>query len=409
MTMRAIRFALGCALIFFILTGTFAAGFTTHFLLDSQGLLPRLPRPPVAATTSNSGPTSVLNEAWTLVEREFMGDLPDAQKRTYGAIRGMMATLNDPYTIFVEPQPRELEKDQMRGEFGGIGVYVTRDGEGRYVLEPMPDSPAAKAGVLKGDVLIAVDDQVISPTATQDEVVAMVRGEIGTKVRITVQRAGLTDPLTFVIVRQRIETPSVEWRMLPDRDGIGYIAAHLFNEKTGSEVRKAIRELRAQGMKRLVLDLRYNPGGLVDAAVDVASEFIRGGVVAYERRRDGPEKAFTARRDGTATDIPLVVLVNGASASAAEIVAGALQDTGRAKLVGEKTYGKGSVQLVHDLSDGSSVHITVSRWYTPNRRQIDNGGLIPDVNVGLPTEEDQKAGRDPALERAIEVLLTTEG
>lgn len=409
--MRAIRYFIGFALAVVILAGTFAAGFTTHFLLDTEGLLPRLPRPAITSTPAltSSGPTSLLNEAWRLVESEFMGELPDAQKRTYGAIRGMIATLNDPYTLFVEPQPRQMEKDQLRGEFGGIGVYLRRDDEGRFILEPMADLPAEKAGILKGDILLAVDGKEITADMTQDDVAAMVRGEIGSKVRLTVQREGVTEPLDFTLTRQRIETPSVEWRMLPDTDGIGYIAAHLFNEKTGDEVRRALRELRAQGMKRLVVDLRNNPGGLVDAAVDVASEFMPGGVVAYERRRDGPEKSFMARRNGMATDLPLVVIVNGGSASAAEIVAGALQDTGRARLVGEKTYGKGSVQLVHDLSDGSSVHITVSRWYTPNRRQIDQMGLMPDILAGPATDEDRDAGRDPVLARAIEALQSTQG
>ncbi|MCC7353740.1 MAG: S41 family peptidase [Anaerolineae bacterium] len=409
--MRAIRYLIGFVLVVVILAGTFTAGFTTHFLLDTEGLLPRLPRPTTAPTTlpSREGPTSLLGEAWRLVDSEFMGELPDAQKRTYGAIHGMIATLNDPYTTFVEPQPRQLEKDQLRGEFGGIGVYLRRDAERRFVLEPMADLPAEKAGILKGDILLAVDGKEITPDTTQDDVAALVRGEIGSKVRLTVQRAGVAEPLSFTVTRQRIETPSVEWRMLPDTEGIGYIAAHLFNEKTGDEVRKALRELRAQGMKRLVLDLRNNPGGLVDSAVDVASEFMPGGVVAYERRRDGPEKSFTARRNGTATDLPLVIVVNGGSASASEIVAGALQDLGRAKLIGEKTYGKGSVQLVHDLSDGSSVHVTVSRWYTPHRRQIDQTGLVPDVEAGPVTDEDRNAGRDPVLARAVEVLQNAQG
>ena len=368
------------------------AGFGAHWYLTRDN-----------PTSEEAAQFSLFWEAWHIVEDKFYGDIPEDPIPVYGAIRGALTTLEDPYTVFVEPQPRALEKAELEGQFGGIGAYVTRGPAGEVVLTPMVDSPAERAGVQEGDVVVQVDDTPITPDMTTDEVVLLIRGEVDTQVTLTLQRAGVTEPIVVTITRQIIETPSVEWRVLEQDPSIGYIRIRLFTERTGRELERAIQDLREAGATRLILDLRDNGGGLLDAAVDVASQFLRDGVVLYEDRRDEGEKSYPVKKGGLALDLPLAVLVNGGTASASEIVAGALQDYGRGPLIGEKTFGKGSVQLVYDLSDQSSLHVTVARWLTPNRHRIDGQGLVPDVEVPS-SQPGQEAGGDPQLERAIAYL-----
>ena len=222
-------------------------------------------------------------------------------------------------------------------------------------------------------------------------------------VGLALWRAGVAEPLEVSVTREVIETPSVEARLLENDATIGYVRIRMFTERTAEETRRALRDLQSQGATRLIVDLRDNGGGLLDAAVDVASQFLSSGVVLYEQRRDQPERAYPVKSGGLALDQPLTLLVNGGTASASEIVAGALQDQRRAVLIGQKTFGKGSVQLVFDLSDQSSLHVTVARWLTPDRHQIDRQGLQPDIEVAL-TEEDRTAGRDGQLERAVAYL-----
>jgi carboxyl-terminal processing protease len=257
--------------------------------------------------------------------------------------------------------------------------------------------------VKKGDVVIRVGDTPITPTMTTDAVLLLIRGEVGTQVTLTLKRAGVAEPVVVTITRQVIETPSVEWRVLEQDSTIGYIRIRLFTERTGRELERAIQELSGTSVSHLIVDIRDDPGGLLDAAVDVASQFLREGVVLYEDRRGEAEKFYSVKEGGQALDLPLVVLVNRGTASASEIVAGALQDGKRGPLIGERTFGKGSVQLVYDLSDQSSLHVTVARWLTPDRHRIDGQGLLPDIEVLL-SEADRTAGADPQLERAIAYL-----
>ncbi len=342
-------------------------------------------------------------EVWHIVQDKFYGNVPSDATPTYAAIRGALSTLQDPYTLFVEPQPRALEKAELQGQFGGIGALVSRGEKGEVILDPMVDSPAEQAGVKKGDMVLKVDDTPITSTMTTDEVLVLIRGEVGTKVVLTLQRSGTAEPVVVTITRATIETPSVEWRVLEQDPSIGYIHIRLFTERTPRELERALQDLKGAGAARLILDMRDNPGGLLDAAVSVASQFLRDGVVLYEDRKDEPEKSYVVTKGGAALDQPLVVLVNRATASASEIVSGALQDRQRGPLIGEQTYGKGSVQLVYDLSDKSSLHVTVARWFTPNRQRIDGQGLTPNIELPL-SDADRQAGADPQLERAIAYL-----
>ena len=387
---KHIVLAILVALLLFSLGG--GAGFGVHWYLTKD-----------EPTTEQAEDFGVYWETWHLVEDKFYGDVPQGSAPVYGAIKGALGTLDDPYTIFVEPQPRELERAELEGQFGGIGAFVARGPEGEVVLTPMVDSPAEQAGVLDGDIVLKVDDTPITPEMTTDDVVLLIRGEVDTQVTLTLERAGEAEPVVVTVTRKIIETPSVEWRVLEEDSDTGYIRIRLFTERTGRELERAIEALRDEGVTSLVLDLRDNGGGLLDAAVDVTSQFLREGVVLYEDRRDQPEKFYSVKKGGLALDLPLVVLVNGGTASASEIVAGALRDYERGSLIGERTFGKGSVQMVYDLSDKSSLHVTVARWLTPDRHRIDGEGLVPDLEV-IPSEEERASGADPQLERAIAYL-----
>jgi carboxyl-terminal processing protease len=355
------------------------------------------------ASAEEEAEFGVFWEAWHLVEDHFFGETPAMQQIAWGAIRGALDTLDDRHTTFLEPTPRQREKEDLSGRFGGIGAYVSQAEDGSIVLEPMTDLPAEQAGILAGDVVIRVDDTEITPDTTVDEVVTLVRGEIGTTVALTLRREGEAEPLVIEVRREEIPSPSVQWEMMEGLENVGYVRISLFSGRTAKELDEAIKDLKEQGMERLVLDLRGNGGGLFDAAIDVSSAFLDGDTVLFQVERDQEERIFEARRGGEFTEGPLVLLVDGGTASASEIVAGALQDRSRATLVGQKTYGKGSVQSVYDLSDGSSVHITSAKWLTPGRRLIDGQGLEPDIAVEF-TDQDRNSGLDPQLERALEVL-----
>lgn len=381
-----------------LLLAAFAAGVGASWLFFERGAL--------ASGTGQEGETagfSLFWEAWDKVKTYFYGELPDAQHLAWGAIRGALGTLNDAHTTFLEPEVRNKEKEDLSGRFGGIGARVSKTEDGSIVLDPMVDLPAARAGILTGDILVAVDGRPLSPDMSAEDVVTLVRGDLGTVVALTLRRAGVAEPWVVEIVREEIPSPSVEWRMLEDSQGTGYVRITLFSDRTDGELKKALADLESQGMLCLVLDLRGNGGGLLNAAVDVASEFLGDGVVAYQLSKNAQPQELKAKRGGAYLEGPLVVLIDGGSASASEIVAGALQDRGRARLVGEKSYGKGSVQSVVDLSDGSSLHITSAQWETPNRHQISGQGLTPDIDAAI-TEDDRAQGLDPQLERAVMYL-----
>jgi carboxyl-terminal processing protease len=338
-------------------------------------------------------------EIWRLLDRDFYGGKPTAAQRSYGAIRGMVESFDDPYTYFVEPQPRALERDQLAGKFGGIGASIELGADG-YHLVPQEGQPAALAGIQAGDLLLMVDDHEITAQMTVDDVVALVRGPVGSRVALVVRRqddTGATQQLTLQVTRTEIYTSSVEWRMVgaAGQEAVGYISLSLFTERSPQEMQQAIAELAAQGAASYILDLRGNPGGLVNSAVQIADLWLDGGTIYIEQRADGGEQAPQATHGMAAGDAPLAVIVDAGSASASEIVAGAIQDHGRGKLVGEKTFGKGSVQLIHELSDRSSLHVTNAQWLTPDRHPITAYGLQPDVPV--------EPGTDP-LPQAIALV-----
>ena len=375
--------------------GAFGAGYLTRELVNGRGNLS------LAHADQNM---DLFNEAWGLIQDNFLGGIPDSRVMTYGAIRGSLATLDDPYTVFIEPAAREVERERLQGTFGGIGAYISRSEEtGEVLLEPIPGNPAEAAGIVAGDVLLAIDGLTVTPEMTVPEIIDLIKGEKGAAVTLTVRHPGAADSVDIEVIRGDILLPSVVYRLIEEDPTVGYIQLSRFSGESGNEVGAAIQDLQLQGATRFILDLRQNGGGLRDAAVEVADHFLDEGPVLYLQSQKEGERVFNSTSDTLAPTGPLVVLIDGGTASASEIVAGALKDRGRAMLIGSKTFGKGSVQLVFDLSDGSSVHVTSARWLTPNRTQIDQSGLEPDVPVEI-TQDDVDNGRDPALAEAISYL-----
>jgi carboxyl-terminal processing protease len=340
-------------------------------------------------------------EAWNWVDKEFYDRAAlDPTKITYGAIRGMLQTLGDPHSYFIDPQEREVSETQLRGGFQGIGAYVelTADGKVRIVA-PQDGSPAQEAGIRAGDIILQVDGNSINGMNLV-QAVALIRGPKGTKVSLTLQRDGEVEPISIEVSRADIKVESVQARALDHN--VGYVRVSQFGQQTAKELKEAIQGLSKDNPSGIVLDLRGNPGGYLASAIDVSSLFLEDGVVLYELQSNGERQAYRVKRGNMVTTLPMAVLVDRGSASAAEIVAGALQDHQRAQLVGEKTFGKGSMQSVHALSDGSSVHVTIARWLTPKERPINGNGLVPDVAVELP--QPLEPGTDPVLDKAVEML-----
>ncbi len=341
-------------------------------------------------------------QAWDIVHQKYVDQPVDDTQLMQGAIRGMIDSLGDEHSSYMDPDEYLQANLPLDGSYEGIGAWVDTEGEWLTIVSPMPGSPAERVGLQPGDEVIAVDGEDVTG---QDPslVVRSVLGPAGSTVHLTIQREGAEAPLEFDVERERIEIPSLETDTL--EGGIGYLHLFTFGEQTADDVRGALRDLLAQNPRGLIFDLRGNGGGLLSTAVDVASEFIGDGVILTEQYGDGREQVYEAQGGGLATDIPLVVLIDGGSASASEIVAGAIQDRGRGQLVGETSFGKGSVQEWIPIGDNAgAVRVTVARWLTPDGRQIGDVGLTPDVEVAL-TEADTAAGRDPQLERARELLL----
>ncbi len=400
-----------------LLSGACVMGFVAGRFLSPAALVADS-EPPVFESTAvaelppqikdSGSPSENLDElfrpfwqAWDLVHENFVDQPVSDVDLMRGAISGMMAALGDQHTSYLDPTQFEESNAQLQGEeYEGIGAWVDISGEFLTIISPMPGSPAEEAGLRAEDKVVGVNGEDV--TGLDGESVRQkIIGPRGTTVILTIQREG-QENFDVEVERANIVVPSVESKMLDNQ--IAYIRLFTFGDDTSRDLRKAIKELNGQDPKGMILDLRNNGGGYLETAIDVASEFIPDGVIMYEEYGDGSRDIYEARKGGSATDIPLVVLINGGSASASEIVAGAVQDRGRGQLVGETSFGKGSVQTYNALVDEQgAVRITIARWLTPLERQINEIGLEPDVKVEI-TEENMAAGVDPQLEQAIELL-----
>ena len=342
-------------------------------------------------------------ETWDIVHDQYIDQPVDDLALMRGAISGMLDSLGDQHTSYMDPDQFMMSNIPLDGEYEGIGAWVDTTSEFLTIISPMPNSPAEKAGLLPGDEVIMIDGEDMTGI-DGSLVIKKVLGPAGSSVVLTIQREGEPTPFDVTIVREKITVPSVDSEMLDD--GIGYIQIMTFGQETRDELRDHLEELLAQDPVGLVIDFRNNGGGFLKTAVEVGSEFVGDGVILYEDFGiDEGMMEHLAIEDGLATEIPLVVLVNEGSASASEIVAGAIQDYQRGPLVGATTYGKGSVQnwIVLGNNQGA-VRVTIARWLTPEKRQIHEVGLEPDYLVEF-TEDDYLNDLDPQLDRALEILL----
>lgn len=328
-------------------------------------------------------------ERWTSLRRDLLNKSYAGTDESYEAIRGMLASLDDPYTRFLDPKEFKQMQIDTSGELTGVGIQITLDKDTKeiVVVSPIEGTPASKAGVQPKDVIVSIDGESTKGMTTEDAV-KLIRGQEGSEVTLGLRRKG--EVVTVPLKRARIEINAVESRLNTGSDGtkVGYIRLKQFNAKASREMRAAIRELEKQGAQGFVLDLRSNPGGLLEASVDIARQWLDEGTIVSTKTRDGIQDV--RRATGSAvTDRPVVVLVNEGSASASEILSGALQDNNRAVLVGQKTFGKGLVQSVRGLSDGSGLTVTIAKYLTPKGTDIHKNGIRPDVPVELSEEEIQ--------------------
>jgi carboxyl-terminal processing protease len=360
--------------------------------------------PKVSALSTNVyEDLKIFTDVLGLLQKEYVEET-NPKDLVYGAIKGMLETL-DPHSAFMPPSVYKEMQEESRGRFEGLGIEITLKEGILTVVSPIEDTPAFKAGIQAGDQILKIDGD-LTKNLTLMDCVKRLRGPRGTKVTITIIREGFAKPREFTLTRDVIPIRSVRYELMDKQ--YGYIRLSQFQEKTEGELDKALKALESEnkgGLRGLILDLRNNPGGLLDQAVKVSDRFIESGViVSMEGRREDQKMKFYAHPQGTVAPYPLVVLVNGGSASGAEIVAGAIQDHGRGILVGTQTFGKGSVQTIFPMKDGSGLRLTTARYFTPNGRSIQAKGIIPDIIVkpALPEEEKAVQPSKPPSEKDLE-------
>lgn len=332
----------------------------------------------------------------TLIKGQYLFEVtPD--KLVDGAIKGVVESLDDPYSVYLDAKTYSALQDQIRGSFGGIGVLVGVKEHYLTVVKPFPNTPAAKAGIEAGDTIVAIGKQPAKDMDTETAVNLM-RGPVGSTVDLTLTREGKKDPIEVTLTREEISVPTVEGRMLPDENNVGYVVISQFSENTGDEVVKTLEKLRKDGMEGLILDLRDNPGGELNSAIQIADQFLGKGPIVHIDYRIGSDHTFDAEPDKL--NMPLVVLVNGGSASASEILAGAIKDAKVGTLIGTKTFGKGVVQTVFPMDNGAGLKLTTARYLTPNKNDIHKKGIAPDVVL----EQEQSAKEDQQMAKAIQMI-----
>jgi carboxyl-terminal processing protease len=375
-------------LIFLLVAAGFVSAFLSGYFLRSF-------------IDSRSDEFLVLNQAYSILLNHAYLDLPESKSLEYGMIRGMLQASGDPYAIFQEPVQHELESNSLQGSFGGIGVELTRNQDADILVYPIVGSPAHHAGIQDGDQLISVDDFNLSPETPFDDIKAAIRGPVGDIVKISVIRNPDDTHLDFPIRRAQIHLPSVTWHIAPDNPTIGIINVNIIAESTSDEIQNAIKEMQGKGSNLFILDLRDNGGGLLTAGVDITKLFLENGSILEQQYRGKKVETFDVKSPGQFFDLPLILLINHNTASAAEIVAGAIQVDDRALLVGQPTFGKDSIQLIFNLQDDSSLHVTAAKWWIPGLSPaLTDIGLQPDIAI-IPDD----SGEDLVMKAAIQSLL----
>ncbi len=354
---------------------------------------------------------SLFWQVWDKLNDRFVDkEKLDTQKLVYGAIEGMVAAAGDPYTVFFEPVTSKKFQEEVSGAFSGVGMEIGKRNEVITVISPIKDSPAMRAGIKAGDVVVKVDG-ASSDGWSVEEAVSRIRGKKGTTVMLSLARPGETDLMEFSIVRDTIKIPAVDWKMLDNK--VAYLQIYTFNGNLNEEFARAAKELTDAGAQRLIIDMRNNPGGLLDSAVNLAGWMLKSdSLVVQERYSNGLVDELRSSGNSRLAGIPTVVLINGGSASASEILAGALHDIRNIPLVGEQSFGKGSVQQLESFYNGASLKVTIAKWLTPNGVSISETGITPTDEVKIdPKEYVEKGweigtvGKDPQLDKAIAVVL----
>jgi len=389
----------------FVVGSSFFAGVFVGIKNESEN---RPPQPlPAGVGQGKPGAVdfSIFWDTWNTINKKYVTlDGPTDTDKIYGAISGLVASLDDPYSVFLPPKESEYFESEIQGSFEGVGIEIGIRDDILTVIAPLKDTPAEKSGIQSGDKIIKIDETITSGL-TVDDSVGIIRGKGGTVVAFTVVRDGVAEPFEIKVVRGVIDIPTINTKSRPD--GVFVIELYSFSSTSPYLFRNALREFVESGDSKLILDLRNNPGGFMEASIDMASWFLPAGkVVVREASRDDgtEEKVYRSKGYNIFNDnLKFVILINQGSASASEILAGALSEQGKATLVGKKSFGKGSVQELVPITDDTSLKITVARWLTPDGVSISKEGLTPDVEVDF-TKEDLDAGRDPQVEKAAEIL-----
>jgi len=356
---------------------------------------------------------SLFWQAWNTVHEKYVDqDKLDTQKMIYGAIQGMVNSIGDPYTAFLEPVTTKKFEEEISGSFGGVGMELgIRDGV-LTVIAPLKDTPASRAGIKAGDKIVKIGDKTTVDMKVE-EAVTLIRGKKGTKVTLTIASGG-GDARDVTLTRETIKVPTVEWKIIEQGNNrVAYMEVHSFNQTVDSEFKKAVQEILKTNANKLIIDLRNNPGGLLDSSIELAGWFLdKGDLVVIEEFGNKTRNEFRADGTGALKNYETVILINGGSASASEILAGALHDNRGIKLIGEKTFGKGSVQEMEKYGGGSSLKVTIAKWLTPNGISISEKGIEPDVKAEIPEADFKEPGKiefgnlekDPQLQKALEEL-----
>jgi len=348
-------------------------------------------------------------EVWNSLSNKYVDTSKiDIQKMLYGAIEGMVNSVGDPYTVFFEPTVSKKFQEEISGAFGGVGIEIGKRNDAITVIAPLQETPAFRAGILAGDKILKVDGKIVTEMAIE-EVVGLIRGKVGTKVVLAISRNGESATRDFELTRETIKIPSVKWQLL--EDNIAYLQIYTFSQTVDPDFEKATNEILKSPATKLIVDLRNNPGGLLDSAINLAGWFLdKNQVVTIEKFRNGTQKEFKTAGNGALKIYPTIVLINGGSASASEILAGALSDNKNIQLVGEKSFGKGSVQELEQYNGGSSLKVTIAKWLTPKGRSISDLGIEPNYKVEIPKDAEKgslelgKPGKDPQLDKVLELL-----
>lgn len=399
--MRLFKVVTGSLVGVLVVAGVFLLGYLFAVSTDRQDRIFSESAPNSELTSELRGDIGIFWEAWELLQANFYSGPTEVHKLMRGAIKGMVNASGDPYTEYLDAEQMRLTREHLEGRFVGVGISVRVSEQGYLLIDnPLPGSPAEASGILAGDLVIKIDGSQIRGKGLR-EITSKIRGERGTTVVLTIMRDEAPNQFDIRITRDEIKVPSIVSRII---DGIGYLRITSFGNDTASDLKQQLQTLTDSNVQGLIIDLRNNPGGLLDSAIDVSSQFLpEQTVILIERSRDDQVKEFRVSGGRLATELPVVVLVNGGTASAAEIVAGALQDHKRATLIGSTTFGKGSVQRPFPLSDDSAVKVTIATWMTPNGQHLDGEGIQPDFDL---SSSKQPIGReeDNHVQAALRIL-----